>query len=66
MIAELADHDPTRYEVVLQVRLREGLEAFLARARERALRAFEHQQSLYVAGGLKKAPKVPAILKPRK
>jgi hypothetical protein len=66
VIQELANYDPLRYERILRTRLREGLDAFILKVQDRAVRALEHQQSLYVAGGLKKAPKVPDILKPRK
>lgn len=61
----MAGWDPTRYDDVKNIRLVEGLEAFVARAKERAMEQFRHEQSLYVAGGLKKAPKLPDILKQR-
>lgn len=49
--------------VASQVRVRDGLDAFVQRARDRALEQFRHEQAMYVAGGLKKKPKPPPILK---
>jgi hypothetical protein len=59
----LAGWDPTRYDEVKNTRLRDGLEAFVQKAKQRALEQFRHEQNLYVAGGLKKEPKLPAILR---
>lgn len=63
VIQELAGWDPLKYDEVAGSRLRDGLEAFLQRARNRAIEQYRHEQSLFVAGGLKKAPKLPSILK---
>jgi hypothetical protein len=63
VIQELAGWDPLKYDEVAGTRLRDGLEAFVQKARDRAIEQFRHEQSLHVAGGLKKAPKLPSILR---
>lgn len=66
MIARLARFDPlVMDEVHHRVRMRDGLEAFIHLLREEAASDFRHEQLMYVQGGLKKQPKLPAILKDR-
>lgn len=62
MIRELSGHDPTRFGAILEVPVRDGLEAYLARLRDRAWQAYQHECLLYVQGGLKKKPKLPEII----
>lgn len=67
MVQTLAKNDPTRYGMIMDtVMVRDGLEAYLAVCQEAARRTYEHAQSLFVAGGMKKPPPLPAILKPRR
>lgn len=63
---DLAGNDPSRFEEILNTRLTEGLEAYILRAKEEALDHYRHEQSLFVAGGLRNKPKLPRILQKRK
>lgn len=70
MIRVLAQNDPTRLDVIARtVRVRDGLEAYLALCREVAQAAFDRDQDHFIQGAHgknAKAPRRPAILEPRK
>ena len=58
--------DPVRMEEIWSsTRVRDALECYVRILKEEATEAFMHQQMLYVQGGMKKAPKLPDILKAR-
>lgn len=60
----LAGNDPVRMrEIWRTTPVRDGLECFFRMLQEDAKTDFMHSQMLFVQGGLKKAPKVPDILK---
>ncbi len=64
MICRLARFDPLRLdEVNARVRVRDGLFAYLEIVRGEAMVQYRHDQVLFVQGGMKKAPKPPAILR---
>ena len=63
MIRELAGYDVDRYDVIARWPLAEALIAFEHCLQQHELEQFRHEQSLFAAGRLKKAPTVPPLLK---
>lgn len=65
MIRELAGHDPARYPEILDWPLAEALASYQEALRRDAAKLFMHEQTLYAAGALEKAPKLPKLLEGR-
>lgn len=64
IIRTIAGWDVGQYDVIWNTwPVREGLITYVAALRRFALEEFYHELDLYVAGGLKAAPKLPRILR---
>lgn len=62
----LSRNDPLRLQAIAAtVPVRDGLQAYVELMRDEAQVAYRHAQSLFVAGGLKEAPRVPDLLRER-